>query len=101
MVIMQISFYDSFGPITDLGRKLTKVIWSLFVYVDVQSVIAWGSTHILIAYDTAFYSPCRFCSFSSLELCLWCVQWNESCVYNCTGDQYLEALEVEERAVII
>lgn len=36
-----------------------------------------------------FCSPSRFCSFSSLELCLWCVQWNESCIYNCTGDQYV------------
>ena len=56
MVIMQISFYDSFGPITDLGRKLTKVIWSLFVYVDVQSVIVWDSTHTLIAYVLLLFS---------------------------------------------
>jgi hypothetical protein len=54
MVIMQTGFYDSFGPITDLGRKFTEVIWSLSAYVDVQRVIGWDGTHTLIAYVTAF-----------------------------------------------
>ena len=57
MVIMQTSFYDSLGHMMYLGQKLRKVIWSWFLYVNVQSVFAWNSTHTSIVYVAAFILP--------------------------------------------
>lgn len=63
MVLVQTSFYDSLGHMIYLGRKLRKVVWSWFVYVNVQSVIAWNSTHTLIAYVSAFILPLGSAAF--------------------------------------